>query len=113
VIKRRRDYESFCRIRTDWIQLWQIGNSIYRIENVFNREYWVDLWVGWKGKRLWALWRQIVNTVKLKTIMYYGDAPTTEELIRQTNEMNAGWQAMIKSGALEHLFNSDLEPLEI
>jgi len=54
-MRRRRDYEAFCRMRADWIQLWQVGNSVYRIENVFNREYWIDWWIGWPGKRLWAL----------------------------------------------------------
>jgi len=112
-MRRRRDYEAFCRMRADWIQLWQVGNSVYRIENVFNREYWIDWWIGWPGKRLWALWRQVVNTFKLKTVMYYGPAVTTEELNRQTNEMNVQWKKMVDSGAIERCFRNDFEPLNL
>jgi len=45
--------------------------------------------------------------------MYYGPAVTTEELNRQTNEMNVQWKKMVDSGAIERCFRNDFEPLDL
>lgn len=77
IIKRRLDYEKFCRMDVEWIQLWQVGKSMYRVENMFIKQWWIDLWSDWpKGKRLRVFWATLTRHM----VKYYGIAPTVEEL---------------------------------
>lgn len=79
MIKRRRDYEKFCGIRTEWIQLWQVGKNVYRVENVFKKQWWADLRTDWpKDKRLWVFAFTVRNMIK-----YYSEAPTVEGLAEE------------------------------
>ena len=79
MIKRREDYEMFCGMKRDWLQLWQVGNSVYKVENLFLPQYWRDVWCDFRpGRRL----RAIMVTLK-HMITYYSEAPTTGELDRQ------------------------------
>lgn len=79
IVVRRKDYELFCGMHREWLQLWQVGKNVYRVENMFIPQFWRDIWGDFKpGRRL----RAVMVTLR-HMITYYSEAPTVVELERQ------------------------------
>jgi hypothetical protein len=51
MIKRRKDYEVYCRCRAVWHQAWQVFGKVYSVYLVFHPEFLKFCWQ-WEGRRL-------------------------------------------------------------
>ena len=55
MIKRRKDYEVYCRCRVAWHQAWQVFGKVYAVYLLLHPEF-LKFCHEWRGRRIRTFW---------------------------------------------------------